>query len=72
MGIIDVNLQKPALKREEKTDDIETERAESTETESSSKRRFSRSPKKILGLITTSVIGVLLFRRFRNRRSDEE
>lgn len=72
MGIIDVNLQKPALKREEKTDDTEMESAEPAETESSSKSRLSRSPGKILGIITTSIIGVLAIRRFRKRRSKQE
>ena len=71
MGIIDVNLQKPALKREEIPDDTEPERTESPETSSKSKSRLSRSPVKILGIITTSIIGVLAFRRFRKRRSKE-
>lgn len=71
MGIIDVNLQKPALKREEKTDDTEMASAEPAETASSSKSRFGPS-RRTLGLITTSIIGFLAIRRFRKRRSERK
>lgn len=72
MGIIDVNLEKPALKRGTESDDSEESSMRSQKIEPESDSGGGRSMLKTGGLIATGIIGLLTVRRIRKRRSNRE
>lgn len=72
MGIIDVNLEKPAFKRETESDDFEESTMRSQKIESESDSGGGRSMLKTGGLVATGIIGLLTLRRIRKRRSNRQ
>lgn len=72
MAIIDVNLQKPALKRETESDDSEESTMQTEEMEAETASGGGRSMLKTGGVIVAGIIGLLTVRRIRKRRSNRE
>lgn len=72
MGIIDVNLDRPAFKRMTGTEESAAEPAhdEPEDTESSSGR--GRTLLKTVGVLAVGVMGMLTVRKLRNRGESDD
>ncbi len=67
MGIIDVNIEKPAFKREDVSETV----SEAEESQSASGSGRGRRAVKTLGAFLAAVVGVLTLRKLRARRRRE-
>lgn len=73
MGIIDVIVEKPAFRREERAEEPAEERAEEPAEEATSETTHSGRNGKLrltAGALAVGLLGAITLRKLRNRRAD--
>ena len=72
MGIIDLNIERPAWKRTEVAETEETEQAVTEESEAEPESRRVPRTVAVVGGLVAGAVGLLTLRKVRNRRRDRK